>query len=100
MEIEILSWRELTGNKFSKGLNTAMLEPDGYQALTRIRQIGSAERKLYNVVFDYDYALNYLICKVFRTLPELNRQKVLDLINEAYDLYEKPIRLTQTWRKS
>ena len=88
-EIKDVSWKELYGNKFNKSLHPAMLTEEGYVSLVRIRKIGSREKDAFNVTYDREYALEFLHKKVCRPLSYLGKEKLIEAINEAWDLYGK-----------
>lgn len=65
-EVETISWRELTGNKFVRGIDPAMLTERGYIKQSAIRKIGERKRTMFNIVYDREYliqAIGRSICK-------------------------------------
>jgi|GEM_PF-2899153 len=85
MNIETISWRDLTGNKYSKNLNPAMLSDAGYIAESRIRKIGDVQKTIFNVVYDKEYLVNYIIKSTCSPLFVLGKERVLELVDEAWD---------------
>lgn len=88
-EIKTISWRDLTGNKYSKALHGAMLAKEGYQSVIRIRKIGEAGRDAFNVVYNREYVIEFLSRKVCSPLSYIGKEKLLEAIEEAWDLYMK-----------
>ena len=84
-EIETISWRDLTGNKFMKSLHPAMLTERGYVNQQLVRRTGDAGKNIFNVVYDYDYLIAYTSRFLCRNLFTLGREGVLNLVNEAWD---------------
>ena len=84
-EIETISWRELTGNKFSKAIDAAMLSEDGYIKSLNIRRIGDAVPSLFYVIFDRQYLVEWISRRVCKALFVLGKQGTLDLVAEAWD---------------
>jgi len=60
-EIKTITWRDLTGNKFLKALHPAMLSKENYVCTQRIRRTGDPEPEIFKVLYDREYAVNYLI---------------------------------------
>ena len=87
--IKTISWRDLTGNKYSKALHGAMLAKEGYRSLIRIRRIGEAGKDVFNVTYDKEYVIEFLSRKVCTPLSYVGKEKLLELISEAWDLYAK-----------
>lgn len=86
-EIEEITWRQLTGNKFSIALHPAMLHEDGYLRQQRIRKIGDDRKTIFNVVYDREYLIEYVGKTVCRHLFAAGKEKTLDLVSEAWDNY-------------
>ncbi len=86
-QAETITWRETTGNKYSKSLHPAMLTSSGYVHQARIRRIGDATKSIFHVVYDREYVIDFLSRTVCRPLFALGRQGVLNLVGEAWDRY-------------
>ena len=84
-EVETISWRELTGNKFSKAIDAAMLSDDGYVRPISIKRLGDRDKSLFYVVFDRKYLIEWISRKVCKPLFVLGKQGTLDLVAEAWD---------------
>ena len=84
-EIDTISWRDLTGNKFLQGLNPAILSEDGYIATKSIRRTGDAEKTLFKVVYDREYLITSIGKRICKTLFILGKEKTLELVSEAWD---------------
>lgn len=84
-EIETISWTELTGNKFNKNLESAMLTEDGYIKQQRIRRTGEGTKSIFYVKYDRDYLVEYLSRVVCKNLFTLGREQILSLVAEAWD---------------
>ena len=88
-EIKTITWRDITGNKFRKDLRPEMFCEDGCTLQQKVRPINVGRASLYNVEFDREYGLQFLLRKVCRNLSALGRENVHELIDEAWDLYDK-----------
>ena len=84
-EVETISWRELTGNKFSKAIDAAMLSDEGYVRPLHIKRIGDFGKSLFYVVFDRKYLVEWVSRKLCKPLFVLGKQGTLDLVAEAWD---------------
>lgn len=84
-EIETISWKEMTGNKYTLTLHPAMLSEDGYVSQKSIRRIGDASPTLFNVIYDREYLVNFIGRKLCKHLQVLGKQKILELVDEAWD---------------
>lgn len=85
--IETITWRELTGNKFVRGIDPAMLTAQGFVKQAAIRRIGDRNRTFFNIVYDREYlleAIGRLICK---PMFVIGKEKTIELIAEAWDNY-------------
>ena len=76
MNIETISWRDLTGNKYSKGLEPAMLSDAGYVGERRIRKIGDVQKTIFNVVYDKEYLINHLVKSICSPLFVLGKERI------------------------
>jgi hypothetical protein len=86
-DVETITWRELTGNKFVRGIDPAMLTEQGLVKQAAIRKIGERQRTFFNIVYDREYlleAIGRLICKPMFTI---GKDKTIELIAEAWDNY-------------
>ncbi|MGL5940809.1 MAG: hypothetical protein ACRC2S_10525 [Waterburya sp.] len=88
-EIISITWRQLTGNKFNKSLDSAMLSEAGSVATLQIRRIGTREKDVYSVNYDREYAVEFICRKFCKPLSFLGKKKILELVNDAWELYEK-----------
>ena len=86
-EIENISWRELTGNKFSKNLEPAMISEHGHIKQQRIRRTGDAQQSIFYVTYDYEYLIGYLAKVICKNLFTLGKERILQLVEEAWDTY-------------
>ena len=84
-EIETISWRELTGNKFNKSIDPAMLSDDGYIRTINIQRVGDFGKSLFYVVFDREYLIEWISRKICKPLFVLGKQGTFDLVAEAWD---------------
>ncbi|NJK58739.1 MAG: hypothetical protein HC939_23545, partial [Pleurocapsa sp. SU_5_0] len=85
-EIETISWRELTGNKFVRGVDPAMLTKNGYVKQSVIRRIGEARKDIFNVVYDREYLIGTIGQSICRPMSILGKEKLLKLVSEAWDV--------------
>jgi hypothetical protein len=86
-DVETITWRELTGNKFVRGIDPAMLTEHGLVKQAAIRKIGERQRTFFNIVYDREYlleAIGRLICKPMFCV---GKEKTVELIAEAWDNY-------------
>lgn len=88
-EIDSISWQSITGNKFRKDLRPEMFSEKGCVLQQKVRPIGVGLPSLYNVCYDREYGLQFLLRKICRSLSALGREKVHELIDDAWDLYDK-----------
>ena len=88
-EIKSITWRELTGNKFNKALDSAMLSEAGSIATGRVRRIGGEEPDYFKVTYDRDYAIEFISRKFCKPLSFVGKEKILELVTEAWEVYEK-----------
>lgn len=88
-EIKSVSWRDATGNKFRKDLRPEMFSELGCVLQQKIRPIGVGLSELYNVHYDREYGLQYLLRKICRPLSTMDRKEVHKIIDDAWDLYDK-----------
>ena len=86
-EIETITWRELTGNKFSRGIDPAMLTENGYVKQSAIRKIGERKRTVFNIVYDREYLIRAIGKVICRPMFIVGKEKTLELVSEAWDAY-------------
>ena len=86
-ESEAVSWRELTGNKFSRNIDPAMLTERGYIKQIAIRRIGERKRTLLDVVYDRDYLIQAIGRYICKQMFVIGKEKTLELVSEAWDAY-------------
>ena len=84
-EIETITWRELTGNRYNQALHPAMLSEAGYVAQRAIRRIGDVEKTIFNVVYDREYLLKTVGKRICQTLFVLGKEETLKVVGEAWD---------------
>ena len=86
-KIETILWTDLFGNKLLRALDPAMLVECGCVKQQRVKPIGANTKSIYNVLYDRDYAVEYIFRKLCKPLFVLGREKVLALVAEAWDIY-------------
>ncbi|MGL5805394.1 MAG: hypothetical protein ACRC11_08115 [Xenococcaceae cyanobacterium] len=85
-----VSWTEVYGNPFSKGLNHGMLAESGYVYATHARLIGNPAIKVFcQIHYDRKYVLAYLERKIIRALMPLNKKRFLKLMEAVWDYHER-----------
>jgi predicted GTPase len=84
-----ISWRMLTGNKFRCALLSEMFSDAGCIKMQSTRKTGDAVKSVFEVMYDRDYGLKVLLIKIVKPLAVMGREEVIELINEAWDMYEK-----------
>jgi hypothetical protein len=55
----------------------------------RIRRIGDTHTSIFTVTYDREYAVNYLFRKICKPLLFLGKEKLIQLIEEAWELCDK-----------
>lgn len=88
-EIKSITWRQLTGNKFNKSLDSAMLSDIGSVATSKVKRLGGEAPDVYRVSYDRDYAVEFISRKFCKPLSFVGKEKILELVNEAWERYEK-----------
>lgn len=85
-EYKDITWRELPGNKFVVALKSEMLTENGYKASQKIKQ---AYRQPFMawVHYDRDYVVAWLASKVIQKLSSQGKLELVDLFDEAWNLY-------------
>lgn len=86
-EVENITWRELSGNKFSRMLSPAMLTEEGYIKQAAIRKTGSRNRAFFNIKYNRDYLIEAIGNYICKPLFVIGKEKVLELVGEAWDNY-------------
>lgn len=86
-EVENITWRELPGNKFSRGLSPAMLTEEGYVRQSAARKIGTRGRAFFNINYDREYLLGAIGNFICKPLFVIGKEGVLALVAEAWDSY-------------
>ncbi len=89
LEAKSITWRDLFGNKYSKALHPAMLTEEGYTKIQRIKRVGDIVPSLFNVTYDREYAIEFISRKFCRSLSGLDKEELLQLVAESWDLYAK-----------
>lgn len=85
--IREISWQDLTGNKYNRGLHGAMLSDHGLLVTQRIREVGAKHKEIYYVKFDREYAISWLRVKICRPLGGVGIESLKSLLDEAWDEY-------------
>lgn len=85
--IEAISWRQLTGNKFVKGIEPAMLSKAGFVKRTAVRRIGDRERTFFDVVYDREYLVQAIGRYICKDMYSVGKEEMIKLVGEAWDLY-------------
>lgn len=86
-EVRVISWRQLTGNKFVKNIEPAMLSEGGYRKSTAVRRIGDQARAFFDVVYDKEYILQAIGRYICKSMFPVGKEETLRLVGEAWDLY-------------
>lgn len=86
-DIETISWRLKTGNKFSKSPDAAMDSDAGCINSESFRRIGDVVKSYYKVQYDHDYLVEWIARKICNNLMPLGNQRIHELIDEAWDSY-------------
>lgn len=83
-------WSELFGNKYSKGIEPAMLSKDGYVKPLRCRTLEDQITKNRMVTYDRRYVLKYFEIKLIKPLFICGEDTIIKLTKEAYLHYSNP----------
>ncbi len=83
-EIEEITWRELTGNKFNVGLQPAMLSDAGYFKQRAIRKIGDVQKSMFRVHYDREYVFEYLTRNLCKPLFSLGKDNIIDIVSKCW----------------
>ena len=86
VEMHQITWREITGNKYNRSLHPSMVSPNKFYKSSQIRRIGDANKSVFVIEYDKEYLLGWLHSKVCKPLGALGRDKILELVKEAYTL--------------
>lgn len=87
--IETVSWKKLKGNRFSKGIDSAMSSQAGYIAHQNITIAGELKARPYKVLYDQEYLLTYIVRKILQPLSYLGKEKTKEIIDKAWKLYDQ-----------
>ena len=85
-DIQDITWKQLTGNKFIVGFHPSMLSDDGYRKQQRIRITGQDFKSMFNVIYDREYVIERIIRFVCKPLFCLGKQRIIQLIETAWDI--------------
>ena len=80
----VLYWEDSTRNRLSKALHGAMLSTNGYKVLMGIKPIGEKTKRFFNVKYDRNYVITWLITKLFKPFENVSHEELESLLNEAY----------------
>lgn len=85
-ELRVIHWKDLQGNKWSKSLHPAMLNPDGFRMTQKVRTTGESSYggKYSVVVYDRKYVIGWLASKVIKPLSNEGIKGIVALIKEAF----------------
>ena len=84
-EVESITWRELTGNKFNVALHPAMLTEAGYQKQQAIRKTGDTAKSIFYVTYDREYVLTYIARNLCNRFFSLGKAKIIELVETAWE---------------
>jgi hypothetical protein len=79
-----ISWRDLPGNKYNRGLHPAMTSPRGCKK-TMLLAFAGKSKTPYTVHYDKEYAIAWLMTTVVKKLQPEGYQGICDLIAEAWE---------------
>jgi hypothetical protein len=83
-----VSWTEVYGNPFAKGLNYAMLAEAGFVYATHTRLLSNPSVKVFcQIHYDRKYVLAYLERKIIRALMPLKKESFLSLMESAFSSF-------------
>ena len=84
---ETILWSQRTGNRFTKSLEPAMDSDSGYAKTTKVRRIGDPVAKTFDVIYNRSYLLEFIGYILCRPLQIFGKEKVLNLVDEAWENY-------------
>ena len=89
-ELKEVSWTEIQGNKFSKGLHPSMLQSHGYPVTMKNRVIDNRRNGSEYVIINYDrnYVVAWLATKVIKPLCNSGVIGISNLLEEAWNYSE------------
>lgn len=87
--MEVINWKQLIGNKWSKGIDSAMASKAGYVAYQKMKLPGEKMARPFKVIYDEEYLLGYILRKILLPLSYLGEVKAKEIIAKAWDLYEE-----------
>ncbi len=98
-ELKEVSWTEIQGNRFSRGLHQLMLKEKGYPITQKSRVIGAGKFGSEYVVINYDrnYVIAWLATKVIKPLCNCGTVGISNLLEEAWNysgISTKPLPFT------
>ncbi len=89
IEMRQITWREVTGNRYSRGLYPSMVSPNKFYKQAQIRRIGDVNKSTFIIEYDKDYLLAWLNSKVCKPLGALGCERIVELLKEAYEFNYK-----------
>ncbi len=83
--VHSVTWRDIPRNKFLRTLHPAMFSEGKYHKYMQFTPTGSSDKKLFLVEYDEEYALKWLALKIHKPLEVLGKERVIELIEKAYE---------------
>ena len=90
-QLPSITWKDLAGNRLNRNLHPAMLSPAKYYQQVPLKRIGDSQKTLFTVEYDKEYVLNWVAKKVCEPLKTMDKQDIVQIVEEAYDLMQTPI---------
>lgn len=88
--VPLVSWKEVYGNPFAKGLNYGMLAEAGYVYATNTRLLSNPSVKVFcRIHYDRNYVLAYLERKIIRSLMPIKKESFLSLMESVWQYHQK-----------
>lgn len=81
----IIRWQDLPYNQFSRTLHSSMITTCNYFKVVSVAFKRNQPKQQCYVRYDKDYALEYLVKKVFLPLLNVPQEQLFELLEEAYD---------------
>lgn len=84
-QADIVSWKEIQGNRYNRGLHLAMLTDTGFLVTAKGRVIGNVKygSEFITIRYDRDYVIDWLRVKVIKPLVGISFNEIVELLKEA-----------------
>lgn len=91
LNIPTVSWRTLPGYQFVKNPDSAMLSESGYIHPRKVRANQHEKPRYENIEYDREYLLEWLVKRFISPLSHVGKEKIDEVVNEAWARYCKQL---------